>query len=81
MEFKKCNRCGCFFISEDEVCCNCKTKDMADTIKIQNYIQEYGIPGTAEELSEGTGVTIKNIYRFGGIEKLDENINPEFRIL
>ena len=80
MEFKKRNRCGCFFISEDEVCCNCKTKDMADTIKIQNYIQENGIPGTAEELSAGTGVTIKTISRFGGIEKLDENINPQIQL-
>ena len=79
MEFKKCNRCGCFFISEDEVCCNCKTKDMADTIKIQNYIQEYGIPTTAEELSAGTGVTMKNIFRFGGIEKIEGNINPEIQ--
>lgn len=79
MEFKKCNRCGCFFISEDEVCCNCKTKDMADTIKIQNYIQEYGIPTTAEELSAGTGVTMKNISRFGGIGKIEGNINPEIQ--
>ena len=70
MEFKKCNRCGCFFISEDEVCCNCKTKDRADTIKLQSYIEEHGVPNSIEELSAITGVTIKNISRFGGIEKI-----------
>ena len=74
MEFKKCNRCGCFFISEDEVCCNCKTKDVADTIKIKNYIEDYGFPTTAEELSEGTGISLKNISRFGGIDAFENKL-------
>ena len=68
MEFKKCERCGCFFVSEDSVCCNCKTKDRADTIKLQSYIEEHGAIGTSlEEISAGTGITIKNLNRFGEI--------------
>ena len=27
MEFKRCSRCGCFFTSNDDVCCNCLSKD------------------------------------------------------
>ena len=41
MEFKKCARCGCFFMSDDSVCCNCKPKDKFDTIKLQNYLEEF----------------------------------------
>ena len=28
MEFKKCARCGCFYMSEDDVCVKCYPKDM-----------------------------------------------------
>jgi len=75
MDFKKCNRCGCFFISEDDVCCNCKVKDKADTIKLQNFIEEHGVPSSLEELSIGTGISIKNLNRFGEIQNLDGIIN------
>lgn len=67
MEFKRCERCGCFFISEDSVCCNCVVKDKADAIKLQNYIEEHGAFGTIEDISAGTGITIKNLNRFGQI--------------
>ena len=71
MEFKKCERCGCFFVSEDNVCCNCRAKDRADTIKLQNYIEEHGNAVTLEDISEGTGITIKNLNRFGEIISID----------
>ena len=71
MEFKKCERCGCFFVSEDSVCCNCQTKDRADTIKLQSYIEEHGAIGSIEDISAGTGITIKNLNRFGEIVQID----------
>ncbi len=81
MEFKKCERCGCFFISEDNVCCNCKTKDRADTIKLQNFIEEHGTSCSIEEISSQTGITIKNLNRFESINKIadidKDNINIE----
>ena len=70
MEFKKCERCGCFFISEDNVCCHCKPKDRADTIKLQNFIEENGAGFSIEEISAGTGITTKNLYRFGEIQNI-----------
>ena len=30
MEFKKCVRCGCFFATNGDVCCNCASKDKHD---------------------------------------------------
>ena len=71
MEFKKCARCGCFFVSEDSVCCNCKSKDKFDSIKLQNYLEEHSSPTTLEEISIGTGISIKNLSRFEEIQKLD----------
>ncbi len=71
MEFKKCDRCGCFFISEDNVCCNCKPKDRADTIKLHNFIEENGSAYSIEEISASTGITIKNLSRFGEIQNIN----------
>ena len=80
MEFKKCERCGCFFISENDVCCNCIAKDKADTIKLLNYIEEHGSTGTMEDFSAGTGITIKNLNRFGEIIQINGNEGEtEFR--
>ena len=71
MEFKKCIRCGCFFLSEDNVCCNCKSKDLSDVIKIQNYLEEHSSPSSIEELSLGTGISIKNLNRFGQVQNIN----------
>lgn len=71
MEFKKCARCGCFFMSDDSVCCNCKPKDKFDTLKLQNYLEEHSSPTSLEEISIGTGISIKNLSRYEEIQKLD----------
>lgn len=77
MEFKKCARCGCFFMSDDSVCCNCKPKDKFDSIKLQNYLEEHSSPTSLEEISIGTGISTKNLCRFEEVQKLniifDEN--------
>lgn len=75
MEFKKCARCGCFFISEDSVCCNCKPKDRFDSIKLQNYLEEHSSPTSLEEISIGTGISIKNLSRFEEIQKLNKTLD------
>ncbi len=67
MEFKKCVRCGCFFMSNDDVCCNCSSKDSFDIQKLNNFIDSDNSFNSIQELSSNTGVTIKNISRF--IEK------------
>ncbi len=75
MEFKKCARCGCFFISEDSVCCHCKPKDKFDSIKLQNYLEEHSSPTSLEEISIGTGISIKNLCRFKEIQNLGNSLD------
>ena len=78
MDFKKCARCGCFFVSEDNVCCNCKTKDRFDSIKLQNYLEENSSPTSLEQISIETGISVKNLSRFDEVQKLDSYLNSNF---
>lgn len=64
MEFKKCVRCGCFFASNDNVCCNCESKDKYDIAKLNNLIEEIEIFDSIEELSNISGIHINNINRY-----------------
>lgn len=64
MEFKKCLRCGTFFMSDNDVCCNCQIKDRADISILNNFIDENIGITSAEDLSIGTGITTNNINRF-----------------
>ena len=66
MEFKKCDRCGCFFASNDNVCYNCLTKERFEMSKFKNYIEENNINtiNSLNELSVGTGISEKTLNRF-----------------
>ena len=64
MEFKKCVRCGCFFASSNNVCCNCESKDNFDIAKINTLLEENDSFNSIEELSNITGVNISNLNRF-----------------
>ena len=63
MELSKCNRCGSFFIANGNICPICVQKDSADIIKLENYIQEFNIPENIDEISNNTGISIKNLNR------------------
>lgn len=64
MEFKKCLRCGCFFMSEDNVCCNCLSKDYSDLAKLNSFINQDDINiSSLEELSINTGINTNNLSR------------------
>ncbi|MCI8833068.1 MAG: hypothetical protein HFJ19_02545 [Clostridia bacterium] len=76
MEFKKCARCGCFFVSEAEVCPKCLPKDRCDISKLTNYINDNNITAsTISNLSVNTGITLKNINRY-----LDSDIIPKVNL-
>ena len=83
MEFKKCIRCGCFFLSDDEVCCNCKPKDLCDSKKLGDFLENTPNFTSIEDISINTGISIKNVSRFiesrkyssGIINKNNANIN------
>lgn len=65
MEFKKCLRCGSFFLAESNVCPKCLPKDECDIVKINNYINDNNILNCSiSNLSANTGVSLKNINRF-----------------
>ncbi len=64
MEFKKCARCGCFFVSNSEVCCKCEAKDSADIIKLNSFIDNSIDITSINELSSSTGISLSNINRF-----------------
>ena len=77
MEFKKCIRCGCFFASSNNVCCNCESKDRFDIAKLNNIIEENDDFNSIEELSNISGININNLNRYISDNKIIgiENLN------
>ena len=76
MEFKKCLRCGSFFVSGDDVCPKCLPKDKSDISKLTNYINDNNITNsTIVDLSQGTGITLKNINRY-----INSNVIPKINL-
>ena len=73
MELKKCARCGCFFASSNDVCCNCETKDKQDIYNLNNFIVNSPSGSSIDVLAANTGVSAKNISRF-----IDNNIINNF---
>ncbi len=66
MEFKKCNRCGCFFTSDGDTCVNCSPKDKLEINKLKNFL-DGATPNdetNIDSISYNTGITIKNLNRF-----------------
>lgn len=77
MEFKKCDRCGAFFASNDNVCYNCCAKEKAEFSKFKTYIDEINIDNinSLNELSIGTGISGKTLNRFLGYEDFSDVAN------
>ena len=38
MDCKRCKRCGCFFVSNNDVCPKCELKDNNEIVKLRNYL-------------------------------------------
>lgn len=75
MEFKKCERCGCFFISEDNVCQNCAPKDRFEMSKLKNYFENQNYSNTLNSISVDTGISIKNLNRYFNNDNFSEISN------
>lgn len=78
MEFNKCSRCGNFFISNDDVCPKCKTKDTLEFETFKNYVEQNGINQNLDILSTETGISVKNLNRFldyTGYNNSNNNLN------
>ena len=71
MDFKKCSRCGNFYISSGNVCPKCSTKESFEFSTFKSYIEENGLGDSVDEISGKTGISVKNLNRF--IEYNNEN--------
>ena len=73
MEFKKCERCGCFFISQDNVCHNCITKDKAEINQLKTFfdINPNVQANNLNDLSLQLGISEKNLNRYMQNKNLD----------
>ena len=71
VEAKKCQRCGCMYISENEVCEKCQKKDGADLYRLKGFFatQELGGEISQGEIAIATGISTKNLSRFLGSEE------------
>lgn len=72
MDFKKCSRCGNFYLSEGNVCPKCLTKDNFEFSKFKTYIDENGLNNNLEYISKETDISVKNINRFLSYECFEE---------
>ena len=81
MEFKKCERCGCFFSSKDSVCYNCLTKEKFEMSQLKSYIEENNLNNihSLSDLSVQTGIAGKTLNRFLTYEDFSE-ITGQFNL-
>ncbi len=64
MNFNKCSRCGCFFMSDNNVCPNCQPKDQYEMSQLKNFLEENTNEINMDTLSASTGISVKNLNRF-----------------
>ncbi len=72
MNFNKCSRCGCFFMSDSSVCPNCQTKDMYEMGQLKDFLEENTSKINIDSLSASTGISVKNLNRFLSQEQFSE---------
>lgn len=73
MEFKKCVRCGSFFVSDGDVCQNCMPKDRLDLIKFNDYVGTT-LDNSADSISINTGISLKNVNRYLNQNQIQTNL-------
>lgn len=71
MEFKKCSRCGNFFVSKGDICPKCNPKENFELSTFKNYIEENGFSNSLENISGATGISLKNLNRFLGYQEFE----------
>ena len=75
MDFKKCSRCGSFYVSNGNVCPKCSPKDNLEFSTFNSYINEHGLDESIDTISGNTGISVKNLNRFIEYNKLKQNGN------
>ncbi len=72
MEFKKCERCGSFYLSESNICENCSPKDNFELSKLRNYFEGDIQANSIDSIAVDTGISVKNLNRYLGNEEFAE---------
>jgi len=91
MNFNKCERCGCFFATDNSTCPSCSTKDNIEMNTLKNYIINNSISEdittNVSTISNDTGITVKNLNRFldnksfaSGIETIIKSNNTKINL-
>jgi len=75
MDLNRCNRCGAFYTTSNDVCPKCVSIDNLELSTFKNYIEENGCNNSIDTIANQTGISQKNISRFIGYENL--NISNE----
>ena len=78
MEFNKCSRCGNFYVSNNDVCPKCQTKDTLEYETFKTYVENNGLTNDLNFLSSETGISTKNLNRFLGYAGYN-NISNNFK--
>lgn len=77
MEFKKCSRCGNFYVSDGIVCPKCTPKDDFEFSTFKSYIAENGSNQSVDTISGATGISVKNLNRFLEYNNENKNVSNE----
>ena len=65
MNFNRCSRCGCFFMSQSSVCPNCIQKDELEINRLKNFMVENPLENcNMDNIISSTGISAKNLNRF-----------------
>ena len=75
MQLNKCSRCGAFFTENNDVCANCRPKDLFEINKLKSYLEDCSINSSFKEISHGTGISEKNLHRFFSYDDLNNYSN------
>lgn len=72
MNLNKCNRCGCFFMADSDVCPKCAPKDQFEMGQLKNFFEENQNQVNLDNLSASTGISVKNLNRFLSQEQFSD---------
>jgi len=72
MDLNRCAKCGTLFPSKDDLCMNCKTKDLQDLGTVRRFLIENPEIRDLSEISAKTNVSEKDILRYISNDRLDD---------
>lgn len=64
MNFNKCERCGCFFVTDSKVCPKCEPKDNFEMKVLKDYLSNNVELNSIDTISTDTGISQKSLDRF-----------------